>query len=107
MNNVLDTQENTQPQQAMDVDEAADALLKRWEDAEKPSEQATEEATDLAQEADEPDQEDELEEDQEDEEAEIDPDETGFLSVETLQFLNRCLFGSSDNRDINERYMKR
>jgi len=73
MSNVLETQENTQPQ-PMDVDEAADALLKRWEDAEEPSEQATEEATELNQEADDLEQE-ELEEDQTDEEAETDPDE--------------------------------
>ena len=45
MSNVLETQENQQPIYD-DVSDAADALLKRWEDAgDQPSEQATEEAT--------------------------------------------------------------
>jgi len=52
MSNVLDTQnENQQPVFYDDVNAAADALLKRWEDAgEQPSEQATEEATATAEE---------------------------------------------------------
>lgn len=46
MDNVLDTQTTEQQPFAMDVNEAADALLKRWEAAdEQPSDQATEEAT--------------------------------------------------------------
>lgn len=43
MDNVLDAQE--QRPMLNDMDTAADALLKRWEDAEKPSNQANEEAT--------------------------------------------------------------
>jgi hypothetical protein len=78
MDNVQTSQE--QQPQALDVNEAADALLKRWEDAgDQPSEQATEEAT--AQDNDEtkdvPEQEDEAIEEVEldDEDEEIDPDE--------------------------------
>jgi hypothetical protein len=78
MDNVQTSQE--QRPQALDVDEAADALLKRWEDAgDQLSEQATEEAT--AQDNDETkdvqEQEDEAIEEVEldDEDEEIDPDE--------------------------------
>jgi hypothetical protein len=78
MDNVQTSQE--QRPQALDVNEAADALLKRWEDAgDQPSEQATEEAT--AQDNDETkdvqEQEDEAIEEVEldDEDEEIDPDE--------------------------------
>ena len=78
MDNVQTSQE--QQPQALDVNEAADALLKRWEDAgDQPSEQATEEAT--AQDNDETnnvqEQEDEAIEEVEldDEDEEIDPDE--------------------------------
>jgi len=78
MDNVQTSQE--QMPQALDVNEAADALLKRWEDAgDQPSEQATEEAT--AQDNDETkdvqEQEDEAIEEVEldDEDEEVDPDE--------------------------------
>lgn len=78
MDNVQTSQE--QQPRALDVNEAADALLKRWEDAgDQPSEQATEEAT--AQDNDETkdvqEQEDEAIEEVEldDEDEEIDPDE--------------------------------
>jgi len=78
MDNVQTSQE--QRPQALDVNEAADALLKRWEDADdQPSEQATEEAT--AQDNDETkdvqEQEDEAIEEVEldDEDEEVDPDE--------------------------------
>ena len=79
MSNVLDTQNpNTQPIYE-DIDSAADALLSRWEDAgEQPSEQATEEATvEDTQEADAPEQEDEVIEEVEidDDDDEIDPDD--------------------------------
>ena len=43
MNNVLDAQDLGRPA-LNDADTAADALLKRWEDAEQPSDQAAEEA---------------------------------------------------------------
>jgi len=78
MNNVLETQTNDQPL-ALDVDEAADALLKRWEDAgDQPSEQAAEEATaEIEEETEQSEQEDEVLEEEvlDDEDEEIDPDE--------------------------------
>jgi hypothetical protein len=78
MDNVQTSQE--QQPQALDVDEAADALLKRWEDADdQPSDQATEEATaqDNNETKDVQEQEDEAIEEVEldDEDEEIDPDE--------------------------------
>ena len=77
MSNVLDTQD-TQPQ-AMDVDDAANAFLSKWEDAEEqPSEQATEEATaEDDNKAEAPEQEDEVIEEVEidDDDDEIDPDD--------------------------------
>ena len=63
MDNVLDTQTTEQQPFAMDVNDAADALLKRWEDADtQPSDQATEEATAEVEqeETEQPDQEDEV-----------------------------------------------
>ena len=79
MSNVLETQENQQPIYD-DVSDAADALLKRWEDAEtQPSEQATEEATaqDDEETNDTPEQEEEILEEVEidEDEDEVDPDE--------------------------------
>jgi hypothetical protein len=78
MDNVQTSQE--QQPQALDVDEAADALLKRWEDADdQPSDQATEEATaqDNNETKDVQEQEDEAIEEVEldDEDEEIDPEE--------------------------------
>jgi len=78
--NVLNTQENNQPEVYDDVGSAADALLSRWEDAaEQPSDQAPEEATDIeVEEAYEPDDQetDELDETELDEEdTEIDPED--------------------------------
>ena len=79
MSNVLETQENQQPIYD-DVNDAADALLKRWEDAgDQPSEQATEEATaqddeeteDIQEQEDEVIEEVEIDEDEE----ETDPEE--------------------------------
>lgn len=63
MDNVLDTQTTEQQPFAMDVNDAADALLKRWEDADtQPSDQATEEATAEVEqeETEQPEQEDEV-----------------------------------------------
>jgi hypothetical protein len=78
MDNVQTSQE--QQPQALDVDEAADALLKRWEDADdQPSDQATEEATaqDNNETKDVQEQDDEAIEEVEldDEDEEIDPEE--------------------------------
>ena len=60
-----------------DIDSASEALLARWEDAEKPSEQETDAATEPAnEETEEPEQEAEADDtDLEDEEADEDPDE--------------------------------
>ena len=79
MNNVLDTQDNQQQPNYDDINDVADALLRRWEDAaEQPSEQATEEATaETEEETEQFEQEDEIQEEVEldDDDEEVDPDE--------------------------------
>ena len=77
MDNVQQSQEQEKPIYE-DLGSASDALLKRWEDASEPSEQATEEATATAdEETEELEQEQEILEEVEldDEDEEVDPDE--------------------------------
>lgn len=77
MDNVQQSQEQEKPIYS-DLASASDALLKRWEDASEPSEQATEEATATAdEETEELEQEQEIQEEVEldDDDEEIDPDE--------------------------------
>lgn len=79
MNNVPETQ-NYKPQ-ALDIDDAADAFLTRWEDAEEPSEQSAEEAI--------PDEEEQadasMEEDDSDDQAEDELDEQDDADEEAEQ----------------------
>ena len=77
MDNVQQSQEQEKPIYE-DLGSASDALLKRWEDASEPSDQATEEATATAdEETKELEQEQEIQEEVEldDDDEEIDPDE--------------------------------
>lgn len=77
MDNVQQSQEQEKPIYE-DLGSASDALLKRWEDASEPSDQATEEATATAdEETEELEQEQEIQEEVEldDDDEEIDPDE--------------------------------
>ena len=79
MNNVLDnTQNNDERPILNDMDDAADALLARWEDAEQPSEDEEEEATELSEEASQTEQELETEDTELDEEE----DDTDFDNEE-------------------------
>ena len=79
MNNVLDTQNNEDQKPIYeDIDSASDALLARWQDAEKLSENPEEEATAQAEEETEaPEQEEEILEEVEtdDDEDDIDPED--------------------------------